>query len=746
MKKSSNAIIKYFIVISLFIFCSLSIYLTTLSRGTSIGGWMGDMAKYASIFEDQFYDFRMVNSRDTKAQDKDIILVHIDDRSLAEVGRWPWSRKTWVEVVERLKHFGAKVLAFDVLFSEPEKICSEQSPDELLGKAFADFQSIPGNKIILPYSMAAASDPMMKEIPGELYNFIIDSEVHAASGNNQGDDVVLRNIYESKINSSSFPVAPLLEVEPGLGFFNTSTDSDGVFRHFPIIANMETIYFPSLALITYEAYTGDKSKVIIDEFGNTTFNVKGGKFYLNRSGETKVRFFGDRHQFGEMSILDLLKKPLDDKDTRELINGKIIYIASTALGAQDLRNTPLDSQMPGVYVHMNLTHMLLKGFFYKNLDDSVLISLGWLIFGLIIIILIQRRGHAILDLIVLLVLLAISYIYDTKKLLPQGYEIRLFFCYFGFIGTYSWITFLNFYKATKEKKQIKGAFSQMIAPAIVNQMLEHPEKLTLGGEKKDITCFFSDVRDFTTISEQLTPSQLSYALNKYMTVMTDILFDSLGTLDKYIGDAIVGYWGAPVEDEQHAYHAMKGALRMVEALPAINEQFVKEGLPEFRFGIGMNSGVCSVGNMGSDKIFSYTALGDHMNLGARLEGLCKFYGVQIMISEFTLAKLSEEQQKEFTLRKLDMVRVKGKEKAVTIYEVLHSFHLLAGDQPAQDSFRDAFTLYTKQKFNEAIDMITPYCQKYPNDKSFQRLLDGCKNYLQNPPPADWDGVTTYTTK
>ncbi len=752
--KFSDRILKYSVVFILFIFCGLSIYLTTLSRGTTLEGWMGDVSKYASMFEDQFYDFRMVQSRDTKTMDNEIVLAHIDDRSLAKIGRWPWSRKVWVEVIDKLKHYGAKVIAFDVLLSEPEKICGERSPDEVLGEAIRDFQNIPGNRIVLPYSLASSMDPMMKEIPGDLYNFIIDSEVHAGIGSEDlnteeeasEDSATMNNIYESKINSSSFPVPQLLPAEPGLGFFNTSTDSDGVFRHFPVIANMETIYFPSLALLVYEAFTGDKSKIIIDQFGQTTFKVKSGEFQLNKSGETKVRFFGDMNQFKEMNILTLLKSKDDDPVAKKIFDNKIVYIASTAMGAQDLRNTPLDSQMPGVYVHMNLTHMLMDGYFYKPFDSSVIYSLIILCIGLFILLVIQSRGNAILDIAGLIFIVTSTYLLDAMKLLPEGYEIRLVFCYLTFIGSYSWITFLNFYKATKEKKQIKGAFSQMIAPAIVNQMLEHPEKLTLGGEKKDITCFFSDVRDFTTISEQLTPTELSYAMNKYMTVMTDILFETKGTLDKYIGDAIVGYWGAPVEDPEHAYNAMIGAITMVEALPAINKQFVSENIPEFRFGIGMNSGVCSVGNMGSDKIFSYTALGDNMNLGARLEGLCKFYGVQLMISEYTLAKLSPEQQKEFTLRKLDMVRVKGKEKAVTIYEVLHSFHMIIDDQPAQDAYRDAFILYTQQKFKEALALLSPYCDKYPEDRSFHRLKGNCDDYIANPPSTDWNGVTTYTTK
>ena len=216
-------------------------------------------------------------------------------------------------------------------------------------------------------------------------------------------------------------------------------------------------------------------------------------------------------------------------------------------------------------------------------------------------------------------------------------------------------------------------------------MLANPDLVKVGGEKKNITVFFSDVRDFTSISEKLTPEELSSCLNQYMGVMTDIIFKTSGTLDKYIGDAIVAFWGAPLVVENHAYKAVKAAIEMIEVLPSINESFREQGFPEFKHGIGLNTGDCSVGNMGSDTIFQYTALGDSMNLGARLESLCKYYGVQLNISEFTKDAIPPELQKNLTFRILDKVRVKGKEEAVTIYEVLHPSHPFMKDSEALQS-------------------------------------------------------------
>ena len=229
-------------------------------------------------------------------------------------------------------------------------------------------------------------------------------------------------------------------------------------------------------------------------------------------------------------------------------------------------------------------------------------------------------------------------------------------------------------------------------------MLKDPEKLKVGGAKMDITCLFSDVRDFTSISEGLSATELSHSLNMYMGRMTDIVFDTKGTLDKYIGDAIVAFWGAPLEIGNHAQFAVEGAIQMMEALPAINEEFKKLNRPEFKVGIGLNSGECSVGNMGSDRIFSYTALGDNMNLGARLESLCKHYGAQILISEYTLARIDTTKIK---YRPIDKVIVKGKTTPVQIYEVLHAYHYLTKDPEAFSFYMTAYSLFMKKQFQEA---------------------------------------------
>jgi adenylate cyclase len=260
-------------------------------------------------------------------------------------------------------------------------------------------------------------------------------------------------------------------------------------------------------------------------------------------------------------------------------------------------------------------------------------------------------------------------------------------------------------------------------------MLKHPDKLQVGGTKMDITCLFSDVRDFTKISEGLSATELAHSLNLYMGAMTDIVFDTKGTLDKYIGDAIVAIWGAPLPIGNHAQHAVEAAIKMIDSLPTINEEFRRLGRPEFLVGVGLNSGECSVGNMGSSRIFSYTALGDNMNLGARLESLCKHYGAQILISEMTRERLDLTNIK---IRGIDKVVVKGKTTAVEIHEVLHAAHWLSKNLAAYERFTEAYKHYQAARFQEALDHFEALYALNPSDKPLKRLLGQCQKYIAEP--------------
>ncbi len=734
-----------YIVAALIVFISaLIIVLSFVAPNPGENDTSLDKLPYS--YESWFFDYRYTKflRQNKLPKSPHAMLAQIDDDSIKKLGRFPWSRKVWIDLIHKLQKLGAKVIAFDVIFPEPERSCNLDM-DGLFANTIGAFEQGAEN-IIVSYMRTQIRNYSSPELPDIMYNFLIDTT--------QEKGVVSRPWF---IDFRTFPIEKILSTEPGLAYIDMTNDPDGVFRNYAMYANIlaptdtdghasnDIQLMPSLGLLAYERYTKDKIKVHMrNEFGSLT--TTKGELEVNKYGGLKLNFRGDKEAFHNIPIYKILESDNDDPEMLEAIKGKVVFIGSTAQAAHDFRNTALDPYLPGVYLHMTAVDMLAEGRYFKPFEESAKYTWILLILGALVILMVQQFDNAIFDIFGSGGAIAAVVLLDYYYFLPNGYEIKLFSILLCYLMLYAWDTALSFYMANKEKRHIRGAFSRYVAPSIVDEMLDSPDKLKTGGERKDITVFFSDVRDFTSISEKLTPSELSTCMNHYMNKMTNILFETKGTLDKYIGDAIVGYWGAPVEIEGHAYLGVGAAVKMIEALPEVNEDFKEMGFPEFKVGIGLNTGVCSVGNMGSDLIFSYTALGDHMNLGARLEGLCKPYGAQILISEFTLERLSDEQKSEFVIRALDKVRVKGKEKPVKIFEVLHANHHMISDSYSLEMFNEAYEAYLAKNFDKSIDILKPILEKYPHDVPSNRIKDACTGYLNDPPPADWDGVTTFKTK
>ena len=728
---------RYIGVIGIVIFSIGSIFFSFIERQIPDYNPYKDYIKYASFFENRFYDFRMQETLKSNNSNDDIILLKLDDESLQTLGSWPVDRNSWAKMLINLHAFGAKVVAFDVIFPESVKTCGGESPDDNFRDAIEFFQSKEGNKVVLAYTSQDENSygEFYEEMPEDLYNFIIDSQ--------QANDEI--GLIPRKIEKHTYPIKKLLGPVPDLGYINMLEDTDGVFRHYQVVANVDgMLYLPSIGLKTLESFTGESHNLEIDAQGNATMKFGEKEIFINNRGETKIRWVGSESKFKDISLHKVVNADPQDEKLKKFFNGKMVFIGSTATGAHDFRNTPVDPKTPGVYAHMNIVHQLQNQFFFKNLDESIVVSFYMLAIGLTILIGTMFFNKAILDLFMVIILTIAAYYIDYKFYLFEGYELRLFFVMFSFISTYSWITFLNFNQANAEKKQIKGAFSRYVAPSIVDDMLDHPDKLKVGGERRDITCMFSDVRDFTSISEKLSANELASALNRYMGEMTDIVFATNGTLDKYIGDAIVAFWGAPLNIGDHVTQAVDAGVKMMEALPAINEEFKLKGLPEFKIGLGLNSGECNVGNMGSDQIFAYTALGDTMNLGARLESSCKYYGAQILISEYTHERLEEG---KFTTRLIDHVRVKGKTQPVSVYEVLYSYHPMMLNQKALTLFKEAYKTFVDAKFEQALELFNKTLEMVPEDKSSQRIKESCQYWIDNPPSEGVDHtITTRTDK
>lgn len=695
-----------------------------------------------SSVENWFYDLRTARFFDHHRMSPDLTILDITDETLSKVGRWPWTRTVHARILDNLREYGAKVVMFDVVFPEKESDLADQA----MVDAIQRFTSVAGNSVVLGYGQADDSSSALKEIPAAL-------QVSMISGT-----TATKPIQEARpADKYNFAYPLLAESNAYFGFISNAEDLDGIYRHSALVTEVEKTYYPSLALSGFQAYfsNGENKKILVEPDPSTAdyfLKIQNEKeiraVRLNPRGEFKVRFFGGPRNFQNIPAHEVAldSSPSQNQKLKEVFAGKAVLIGSSAFGAHDLRHTPVDSKMPGMYMHANIFHALDQGHLFQEGYPALFISLGLYLLGILAVLVLFRVQEPLVESIGSAVVLGGIYAVDYFDFAPRGYFIRLFACLAGPAALHAWFTILNVFKEAREKKKIRATFTRYVSPKIVKEMLSNPEKLRVGGEKKDITMLFSDVRDFTSISERLGAQDLATLLNIYMGKMTDILFATDGTLDKYIGDALVGFWGAPLDVPDHAYHGVKGASLMLEALPEINAEFKRKGYPEINVGIGLNSGEVSVGNMGSDQIFQYTALGDAMNLASRIESLTKYYGVNLMISEFTHAKLGEHQS-EFLLRPLDLVQVKGKSEAVKIYEVVPSWSPWAKNADALAQFTTAYeSLYLGKKFSAAVAAFDEILQQVPGDKTTLKLRESAIGFTQSPPPDSWTGVTVFTTK
>lgn len=739
-------IIQYLGIFIILSFSAISIFFA-ISERDIMDYEMKRLFAYTTFFEDRFYDIRMNMTLDHEAKDERIVLANIDDQTINGLGEWPLRRQTWALMLDKLKNYGAKIVAFDVFYPEPSLVCNGEDPDKIFADAIRSFQEVPGNKVILPYALTRYEEDG-QELPDILYNFIMDTK--------QGEGISLDPWYVGK---EQFPIPALQDTDAILTHLQVESDTDGVFRHYPLVGNVDDIYFPSFSLAAYEAYTGDKASLDLLSIGDFKLKIKNGNLNLNIKGEAKVRWLGDQRAYPEFSIIDLLKSKDDDPKWRALLENNIIFVGSTAFAAHDIRHTPVNPLLPGVYFHMNMTHMLMEGKFFAPYEESTKYSWLILILGTLLILVIQLYGNALLDLVSVLAITGGVFYLDTYYLLPKGYEIKLFFCMFSIGACYSWNTFLHFYIANKDKAFLKNAFGSYISPELIDEMYETGEAPKLGGDSGIRSAYFTDIQSFSSFSEKLSATQLVELLNEYLTAMTDILLEEKGTLDKYEGDAIIAFYGAPMPLEDHAERACMTAHRMQETLLVLREKWVSEGdkwptiVKEMRMRIGINTGEIVTGNMGSASRMNYTMMGDSVNLAARLEESAKQYGIFTQVSKETAEMAGHD---IFVWRELDTIKVVGKSIPVTTYDLL-GIHETAPEflKKLSTRFAEGIDAYKSQRWDEAITIFKETLEyeyeRFPLLKGVKTnpseiYIERCEAFKENPPGEDWDGVYTLTSK
>jgi adenylate cyclase len=563
-------------------------------------------------------------------------------------------------------------------------------------------------------------------------------------------------------------------------YFNAFIDNDGVIRSTKLVSRTGSNYVPSIAFLSYLIDQNLVARLDIKPLSDD-YEYKGlskieltdfdsgdlvGTIPVQADGGFYIDYAGPKHTFAHISIADIIDDSTDEMvvtqshydeknkkfvDSRQFypkvkkkdyLKDKILVLGATAVGIFDLRNTPFDENFPGVETHANvISNLLDKKFLIRPAGEQGYMLIFLFLAGLTLAYVLAEAG-ALMGLIVNMTLFFIVGFIDMKFFFKQGQLTTLIFPMILIIGMYVLLTAYKYFTEERAKKELRSTFNKYVSPAIVEEVLKHPKNLELGGRKERLTVFFSDVRGFTTISEKLDPRALSDLLNSYLTPMTELVFKNKGTLDKYMGDAVMAFFGAPIHYEDHAKHACRCALQSLEKLAELQKIYEKKKLPSIDIGIGLNTGECSVGNMGSETVRSYTVMGDSVNLASRLEGINKSYGTHIIISEFT----HQDVKSDFLCREVDWVQVKGKLKPVKIFE------LLAEGKPASPIidmtkyFEEGYNHYHEKKFEQAIREFEKAIGIAPNDETSKIYIERCREFLDSPPPEDWNGVFIMKSK
>jgi adenylate cyclase len=738
-----------------------------------------------AYLEQSFFDYR-VKSRGTRMISDKVGMLAIDEKSVAKFGRWPFPRKSYVDALKNLKSAGARWIVFDAIYSEPESI-SLNDALEPLGDLLK--LSLSPEGILDPRRFAEGINSLLQVSPGDKafgsaiteFGNLIQAVVFLPPEEGEplerdwesGRKTILANLVDSVERKNSdakrqkekiFPLvntASILGAKPLLGFINNPVDSDGLFRRYQLVSeipatekedvNQNRKYFPSVGLQVAAKYLNRKIHVVYDDFSiSRIFLVDGAGDHLSiplngRQGTMLINHYGE-HEVTEgnytpqrISLADAAENKIPKKIP------DILFMGSTITGADDKRPSPLNPHANGVEHHIAVVENILsQDFLHRPLHYTLSELFFTFVCGILLCVLLTR-AKAVASLgIVLIFHLLLEYI-DRNHLFANNEVYNLGVFHLQNAAIFMTMTLFKFFVEEQEKRKIKGAFQHYLNPAVINQMLDSPEGLRLGGEKKELTVFFSDVRGFTTISEILSPEALASLLNEYFTPMTDIVLDSGGLLDKYIGDALMAVWGAPVHSDDHADRALESSLKMLDALDELRKGWASRNLPIIDIGCGINTGPMVVGNMGSNQRFDYTVLGDAVNLGARLEGITKEYGVKIICSESTRKRLKNPQK--FILRQLDWIKVKGKNEPVTIYEVVR-FAEAERELIMKlcELFETGLDKYRRRKFAEAQLDFLGVLQRFPNDGPASVFLERCEYFLENTVGDDWDGIWVMKSK
>lgn len=681
-------------------------------------------------------------------------IIDIDDESLQRLGHWPWNRQLMAQLVTRLNELGASVIGFDIVFAEPDgtsphqlaklwdakgalktQLASLPDHDRLFAEALAGSYAVTG------YVLTHESTP---HLPTRKYGFSF-----AGMEGSQPSDFLLG------FDAATTNLKELEDAAEGNGFFNNTPDADGIVRRVPLaLALGKDVYF-SLAMEALRVAQGASSYII------KMAGASGEESYGEASGITEIRngkfkiptdaggnFLVHYTTFQPERYIPAWKVLEPDFDPKQ-VEGHILFFGTSAPGLKDLRATPLNPSLAGVEVHVQALEQILTGkFLYR--PDWILYAetVSMLVVGLLLMA-VMAQLTAVWGAVFMVAAQGGALWFSVHMFRADGYLIDPISPGLVILMLYLTESLRRYILSESERKQVRSAFSQYMSPVLVAQLAKHPEKLKLGGEMKTLTVLFCDIRGFTTISERFNAQQLTTFINRFLTPMSNVILEHHGTIDKYMGDCIMAFWNAPLDDPHHARHGCISALNMFKALDALNATMAEEArqagttpLP-VGIGIGLNSGEICVGNMGSEQRFDYSVLGDDVNLASRLEGQSKTYGVGVVIGQNTAAFVPD-----LATIELDRIQVKGKTEAVTIHALLGD-ESLADDlhfQKLKELWSKALVSYRAQHWDETtnfINLCRHHLEKHAIaklDGLFELYEERLATYRITPPPEGWTGV------
>lgn len=702
--------------------------------------------RYFRYFDNKIYDIFLQKVHNTQTSGVPVI-IDLDEESLKSFGQWPWPRYRVALLLEKIRLAGASGIALDILFAEPDRASPavlKESLNKDLGVEVR-FLGLPkglmDNDQVLADILRNGSYTL-----GFFFNFeerrgaLADSVLHPLNPTlikEAGADEPASYLLQAL--QAVVPLKELATAAGHSGFLNALPDEDGIIRRTPLIISWNGKIYPSLALSALQATFKEQLPVTlkVTAGGIESMRIGATVVPLDRNGRMLLHYRGPHKTFTYYSAGQVL----EDRLPKGCLAGKIVIVGTSAAGLKDIRATPFDSVYPGMEVHATAIDNILAGDFLVRPDWAPGFEFCLIVFfGFVTTVLIAWTGGK----------WTLPVVVCAGVLMWQGgiwclASWKMFFSPLFPLLTlavnFPLLTLLKFWHAEKEKGFLRQAFSRYVSDAVVEQMTSSPEKLGLAGEQKELSIIFSDIRGFTTISEKLSPAQVVELLHDYFTPMTRIITNNYGTLDKFIGDAIMAFWNAPIDIPDHKTKALQSVVEMVAALDDLNKVFAEKYGQTIDIGIGLHAGVVQVGNIGTDDLFDYTIIGDDVNITSRLEGLTRFYGVKCIVSETMKAVCPSG----ILLQDLDLVRVKGRTEPIRIYGL---FSGRRSKEPERElaRYHEALGLYRHKRFKIAMKLFAALKEECFNRKLYVIYHERCAAFLEQSPPEDWDGVYIHTTK